>query len=56
MHTGLRVAEACSLSMDDVVIRERSGMVRVREGNGRKYREISLNVMVRWSWRTNLPD
>jgi len=47
LHTGLRVAEACSLTLDDVLIRERSGMVHVREGKGGKYREIPLNVTVR---------
>jgi len=47
LHAGLRVAEACSLTMDDVVIRQRSGMVRMREGKGRKHRENPLNVTVR---------
>jgi len=30
LHTRLRVAEACSLVLDDMVIRERSGIVLVR--------------------------
>ena len=36
LHTGLRVAEVCTLTLDDVVIRERFGMVQVREGKGGK--------------------
>lgn len=47
LHTGLRVAEACRLKVEDVVIRERSGFVRVRQGKGNKYREVPLNITVR---------
>jgi integrase/recombinase XerC len=46
-HTGLRVSEAVSLKVADVVIRERSGFVCVRCGKGGKYREVPLNVTVR---------
>lgn len=47
LHAGLRVSEAVSLKLEDVVIRERSGFVRVRYGKGGKYREVPLNVTVR---------
>ncbi|MEW5932631.1 MAG: tyrosine-type recombinase/integrase [Bacillota bacterium] len=47
LHTGLRVSEACSLRVDDVELRERSGWLRVRHGKGGKYREEPLNVTVR---------
>jgi len=47
LHTGLRVSEAVSLGVADVVIRERSGHVVVRQGKGGKYREVPLNVTVR---------
>lgn len=47
LHAGLRVSEAVALRLGDVVIRERSGFVRVRQGKGDKYREVPLNVTVR---------
>jgi len=47
LHTGLRVSEAVSLSAADVVIRERSGHVVVRQGKGGKYREVPLNATAR---------
>lgn len=47
LHTGLRISEAVSLKVEDVIIRERSGFVRVRHGKGDKYREVPLNVTVR---------
>lgn len=47
LHTGLRISEAVSLNVTDIVIRERSGYVIVRRGKGDKYREVPLNVTVR---------
>ncbi len=47
LHTGLRVSEAVSLRVQDVVIRERSGHVAVRQGKGGKYREVLLNATAR---------
>ena len=47
LHAGLRVSEACSLRVADLELRERSGVVRVREGKGGKYREVPLNVTAR---------
>lgn len=47
LHTGLRISEACGLKVSDVVIRERSGFVRVVRGKGEKWREVPLNVTVR---------
>ncbi|MGB9804549.1 tyrosine-type recombinase/integrase [Desulfofundulus sp.] len=47
LHTGLRISEAVSLHVEDVVIRERSGWVTVREGKGGKRREVPLNVTAR---------
>jgi integrase/recombinase XerC len=43
VYTGLRVGEVASLRMDDVILNERSGLVIVRAGKGRKYREIPLH-------------
>jgi integrase/recombinase XerC len=47
VHTGLRVSEACRLDIEDLTIRDRSGLVRVRQGKGNKYREVPLNTTVR---------
>lgn len=47
MHTGLRISEAVSLRLEDIVLRDRSGLVRVRQGKGDKYREVPLNLTVR---------
>ncbi|WP_027718752.1 tyrosine-type recombinase/integrase [Desulfovirgula thermocuniculi] len=47
LHAGLRVSEAVSLRTADVVIRERSGYVAVRQGKGGKYREVPLNATAR---------
>ncbi len=47
LHAGLRVSEAVALRLEDIVLRERSGFVRVWEGKGGKYREVPLNITVR---------
>jgi integrase/recombinase XerC len=47
VYTGLRVGEVASLRMDDVILNERSGLVIVRAGKGRKYREIPLHKEAR---------
>ena len=45
--TGLRVSELLQLQLDDLVIRERSGRVTVREGKNNNYREVPLTNEVR---------
>jgi site-specific recombinase XerD len=45
--TGLRVAEACALRLDDIEINERSGKVLVRSGKGSKHRVVPLNLDAR---------
>jgi integrase/recombinase XerC len=47
IHTGLRVSQACRLDIEDLTIRDRSGVVRVRQGKGNKYRDVPLNATVR---------
>lgn len=47
LHAGLRVSEVCDLQRGDIVLGERAGKVIVRQGKGRKYREVPLNVDVR---------
>lgn len=46
-QTGLRIAEAISLTWDDVIIRERSGSVTVRKGKGGKTRTVPLTLTAR---------
>jgi site-specific recombinase XerD len=47
LHTGLRVAELCQLTWQDVELGPRSGLLVVRQGKGRKRREIPLNAEAR---------
>lgn len=54
LQTGVRVNEAASMCLADVTIRTREGSVRVREGKGRKEREIPLNATARRAFRTYL--
>lgn len=42
-NTGLRVGELGKLTLADVEISERRGMVTVRSGKGAKYRQVPLN-------------
>ncbi|MBF0333918.1 MAG: tyrosine-type recombinase/integrase [Alphaproteobacteria bacterium] len=54
VQTGLRVGEAAALRRADVEVRERSGLVRVRDGKGGKAREVPLNAMARRALRLYL--
>jgi integrase/recombinase XerC len=47
LQTGLRVGEVAALRMADVVLRDRSGVVRIRAGKGLKAREVPLNATAR---------
>jgi len=47
LQAGLRVGEVAALSAADVRIRERSGIVRIRQGKGGKEREVPLNATAR---------
>ncbi len=61
INTGLRVAEWCALTLADLAIGERSGLVVVRSGKGDKYRSVPLNLnarkaLVDWlAWRGDGP-
>ncbi|GAB6180840.1 tyrosine-type recombinase/integrase [Desulfotomaculum defluvii] len=46
LHAGLRVAELCVLGVDDIVLNDRSGHIKVT-GKGNKYREVPLNITIR---------
>ena len=56
LQTGLRVGEVSSLTIGDVVLHERSGLVRVRHGKGLKHREVPLNATARRALRAYLKD
>ena len=47
LHTGLRVSELCSLTVNDIVLKERTGHLVVRSGKGDKRREVPLNATAR---------
>lgn len=47
LHSGIRVAELCSLSVSDIVMGERKGLLKV-VGKGAKYREVPLNSTARF--------
>lgn len=46
-YTGLRVGECVEVTVDDVGISARKGVVKVRSGKGNTYREVPLNAQVR---------
>lgn len=45
-YTGMRLAEAASLELDDVFVTGRKARVIVRSGKGDRYREVPLNSAV----------
>lgn len=47
LQTGVRVSEAANLRIADMALRERAGSIRLRQGKGRKEREVPLNSSVR---------
>src|SRR6266568_3307410 len=46
-YTGLRISECAALTVDDVRLSSRKGLVIVRMGKGNSYREVPLNAEVR---------
>ncbi len=46
-YTGLRISECAALTVEDVRLSSRKGLVIVRMGKGNTYREVPLNVEVR---------
>jgi integrase/recombinase XerC len=47
LNAGLRLSEVAALRLDDLTIRPRSGYVTIRQGKGRKTRQVQLNADVR---------
>jgi integrase/recombinase XerC len=56
LESGLRVGELCQLRRVDLDVHDRSGRVQVREGKGRKAREVPLNSNARRALRLYLAD
>lgn len=54
LQTGLRVSEMAALCLADLKLRERTGSVRIRQGKGRKEREVPLNASARRALRSYL--
>lgn len=47
LHCGLRVSELVALNRDDIIIQERSGSVKVRNGKGNLARTVPLSAEAR---------
>lgn len=43
LNTGIRVSELINLEIQDISISERKGVVHIRQGKRKKYRDIPLN-------------
>lgn len=56
LQAGLRVGEVAALRLSDAVLRERAGLVRVRQGKGLKEREVPLNATARRALRWYLQE
>ena len=54
LNSGIRVAEMAGLTISDVKISDRSGVLRIREGKGGKEREVPLNKVARLALSTHL--
>jgi len=47
LQAGLRISEVCRLQYRDLQLRERSGIVAIVDGKGRKERDVPLNATAR---------
>lgn len=47
LNTGIRISECAALNIDDILLSERKGIVKIRSGKGGGYREIPLNSQSR---------
>jgi integrase/recombinase XerC len=43
LNTAIRIRECSDLNLDDVLISDRKGLLKIRDGKGGNYREIPLN-------------
>ncbi len=54
LNTGLRISEVAALDIDDLIIGDRSGSLKVRLGKGGKFRTVPLNSDTRKALRDYL--
>jgi site-specific recombinase XerD len=54
-NTGIRVGELANLTLGDIELSPRKGLVTVRSGKGAKYRQVPLNVDARRALEEYLP-
>jgi site-specific recombinase XerD len=54
VQTGVRVSEVAVLRIAEIAVRDRSGVVRIRQGKGLKAREVPLNATARRALRLYL--
>src|SRR6266571_988949 len=47
LQTGIRLSECAALTLDDISLGERSGLIQVRAGKGNKARSVPLNASAR---------
>lgn len=47
LNTGIRISECKDLNLDDVLLTERKGLLKIRDGKGGAYREVPLNTACR---------
>lgn len=47
LQAGLRVSEVANAVMGDVILRERSGQIHIRDGKGHRERYVPLNASIR---------
>ena len=55
-HTGIRVGELVALRLGDVMVRDRSGILTVRDGKGGVFNEIPLNSQARRALRPYIEE
>ena len=56
LQAGLRVGEVASLRIADIIMNDRSGSVRIRQGKGLKARDVPLNATARRSIKQFLEE
>lgn len=56
LNSGIRISECKDLNLDDVLLTERKGLLKIRDGKGGAYREVPLNTACRLALRQWLDE
>lgn len=56
LNTGIRISECNNLNIGDVLLTERKGLLKIRDGKGGNYREIPLDTSCRVALREWLDE